>query len=77
MTVNSAEVTRDGRRVDHCGYCGHPISEPGPLAERFGERFCSEAHAEEFAAGVREARIQAAAQAEDGRAASARPARNR
>jgi len=74
MTVNDTEVTRDGRRADHCGYCGHPIDGPDSPAERFGERFCSEAHAEQFAAGVRDARIRAAAQAEEGAGASTPPA---
>jgi hypothetical protein len=41
---------------------GLAVSDDMPSIERFGERFCSEAHAEEFAAGVRAARMQAAAQ---------------
>ncbi|MGH7392344.1 MAG: DUF2933 domain-containing protein [Candidatus Rokuibacteriota bacterium] len=48
----------------HCAYCGHPIPDATEAPERFGERFCSEAHADEFAAGVRSARIEAAARAE-------------
>ncbi len=44
----------------YCTYCGHPLAEAG-APERFGERFCSAAHAEEFAAGVRTARMQATA----------------
>jgi hypothetical protein len=45
----------------HCGYCGHPIREDSSsVPERFGERFCSEAHAEDFVAGVRAARLHAA-----------------
>jgi hypothetical protein len=45
---------------EHCAYCGLPI--PARLAppERFEERFCSDRHAEEFAAGVRAARMEAA-----------------
>ncbi len=43
-----------------CAYCGHRLDE-SMTEERFGERFCSGAHAEEFAAGVRAARIQRAA----------------
>jgi hypothetical protein len=51
---------RDSGR--YCGYCGHPIRDDvSGTPERFGERFCSEAHAEDFAAGVRAARLQAAA----------------
>jgi hypothetical protein len=44
--------------VRYCGYCGRPVEVDGPPIERFGERFCSEAHAEEFVAGVRSARIE-------------------
>lgn len=49
-----------------CAYCGRPISPEGGAPERFGERFCSESHAEEFVAGARAARIEKAAHAEDG-----------
>ena len=49
----------------HCGYCGRPITEDIAGSERFGERFCSEKHADEFAAGVRAARIDAAARRVD------------
>lgn len=45
----------------HCAYCGQPIAAEAARVERFGERFCSERHAEEFAAGVRAARVEAAA----------------
>jgi hypothetical protein len=45
----------------YCAYCGHEITAPTPSVERFGESFCSEDHAEEFASGVRAARVQAAA----------------
>lgn len=51
-------VTRSGR---HCAYCGHALAGDAPAIERFGEPFCSEPHAEEFTAGVRAARMQAAA----------------
>src|SRR6266545_2520619 len=55
----------------HCGYCGCRIAEEVAAPHRFGERFCSKGHADEFAAGVRAARIRAAARREDG---DARPA---
>ena len=45
----------------HCGYCGRPITEDIAASQRFGEQFCSETHADEFATGVRAARIGAAA----------------
>ena len=48
----------------HCAYCGVAVADGMPPIERFGERFCSEAHAEEFSAGVRNVRMQAAARLE-------------
>ena len=48
----------------HCAYCGRVVGEGVPVIERFAERFCSEDHAEDFAGGVRAARIQAAARTE-------------
>jgi hypothetical protein len=47
----------------HCTYCGHPLAADLVAPERFGEAFCSEAHAEEFVAGVRAARMEGAARA--------------
>ena len=58
MRPTNETVTRDGR---HCAYCGHALAGDAPVVERFGEPFCSEPHAEEFTAGVRAARMQAAA----------------
>src|SRR5687768_1977905 len=58
---------------NHCAYCGHTLGEEA-ISERFGERFCSEAHAEEFVAGVRTARVEAAARSETAGAPS-RPGR--
>ena len=51
-----------------CASCGHPVDADGPGVEfeRFGEAFCSEAHAEEFATAVRTARVQAVATAPSG-----------
>lgn len=57
----------------HCGYCGHPIATEAAAPERFGEQFCSSAHADEFVAGIRAARIQELAARE--RDEAARPAR--
>jgi hypothetical protein len=51
--------------VRYCAYCGHPIADDVSAPERFGEAFCSERHAEEFAAGVRAARTEAAARRDD------------
>ena len=44
----------------HCAYCGQRIDAASTI-ERFGERFCSESHAEQFTEGVRAARIETAA----------------
>jgi hypothetical protein len=44
----------------YCGLCGQS-ADPGEAAiERFGEAFCSEAHADEFVQAVRAARVEAA-----------------
>jgi len=61
METMNEKATVTGR---HCAHCGHAVTDDTPPIERFGEQFCSEAHAEEFVAGVRTARIQAAARAE-------------
>ena len=60
MTQLNERPVETGR---HCAYCGHSIENAGPVIERFGERLCSEAHAEEFTVGVRAARIETAARA--------------
>ena len=54
--------TRTPSSAEHCAYCGHSIDAAAAPA-RFGERFCSDAHAEQFAAGVRTARMEVAARA--------------
>ena len=68
----SAKVTgsRDGAggpgadaAKPYCALCGQPAKADGPAIERFGETFCSEAHAEAFVGEVRAARVQAAAAA--------------
>jgi hypothetical protein len=46
--------------IRYCAYCGHRIADDVSAPQRFGESFCSENHAEEFAAGVRAARTEAA-----------------
>ena len=52
---------RATQALQHCGYCGSRVQDDTRI-ERFGERFCSDAHADEFVAGVRAARIQTANQ---------------
>jgi hypothetical protein len=59
MTMRSVE------KPTHCAYCGHPIPGDADPPERFGDRFCSDAHAEEFVAGVRAARMDSVARAQD------------
>ena len=50
--------------VRYCARCGRTV-DPGEAAvDRFGEAFCSEAHAEEFVQAVRVARVQAVIKAE-------------
>jgi hypothetical protein len=61
MATINEKMTETGR---HCAHCGLAVTDEVPAIERFGERFCSEAHAEEFTADVRKARIQAAARVE-------------
>jgi len=64
-------ATRQLDNRDHCSYCGRPLLDDG-APERFGERFCSEGHAAELAAGVRAERIAVAARNE-ARGAPAEP----
>ena len=56
----------------YCAFCGTELPDRGAVAERFGEPFCSEAHADEFASGVCAARVQAAARG-DGEGPAAPP----
>jgi hypothetical protein len=48
----------------YCALCGQPAAPRAPAIERFGEAFCSEAHAQEFVQAVRAARVQTAAGAQ-------------
>lgn len=40
----------------YCAYCGRELESARDVVDRFGERFCSEEHAANFAAGTQEAR---------------------
>lgn len=71
MTTLNEKRTETGR---HCAYCGLVVDDDIPPIERFGERFCSEAHEDEFASGVRVARMRAAAQSGPAPASCAMPA---
>ena len=61
------------QRTDDCAQCGVAISAADPIIERFGERFCSGAHAEQFAEGVRASRIVEVARREPSAAACQLP----
>jgi hypothetical protein len=65
MTQGIARTTTGPATGPHCAYCGHRIQADAAAIERFGEPFCSEGHAEEFARGVRAARMEAAARREE------------
>jgi hypothetical protein len=54
--------TRTPSSAKHCASCGLSI-DAADAPERFGEPFCSDAHAEQFATGVRAARMELAARA--------------
>lgn len=59
-------ATTNGRNpgrgeATHCGFCGVDLDAAKPVARRFGEGFCNEAHAEAFVSEVRAARTRAAA----------------
>lgn len=72
MRPANETVTRSDR---HCAYCGHTLADDAPAVERSGEPFCSEPHAEEFAAGVSVARMLAAARTDSkGSACAVSPA---
>jgi hypothetical protein len=55
------DETRSTSRTGFCAYCGHPVRPDQPRIERFGQSFCSDVHADDFTAGVREARMTEAA----------------
>jgi hypothetical protein len=64
MTPNGSNAPdlKPARR--YCGLCGQPATCGAMAIDRFGEAFCSDAHADEFVQSVRAARIQAAAKVE-------------
>ena len=48
----------------YCARCGQPAGAGEAVLDRFGEAFCSAAHAEEFVQAVRATRVEAAAGAQ-------------
>jgi hypothetical protein len=63
-TTNGRPSADSAGPARYCGHCGTEVGAAAGSPERFGELFCSEAHAEEFVTGVRAARVQAAASPE-------------
>ena len=55
---DGAGTSEAGAAERYCALCGQQTSTSGPAIERFGEPFCSEAHAEDFVKAVRTARVQ-------------------
>ena len=55
MTTRSIETTT------HCAYCGVDLDRAAEGPKRFGELFCSDAHADAFVQEARAARIESAA----------------
>ena len=55
MTTRSIETTT------HCAYCGVDLDRAAEGLKRFGELFCSDAHADAFVQEARAARIESAA----------------
>ena len=49
------------REATYCAYCGTDLVDAATAARRFGEPFCSEAHADAFVSEARAARVEAAA----------------
>jgi hypothetical protein len=47
----------------YCAHCGAELTDSAVAARRFGEPFCSEAHADAFASEVRAAKLQPVAPA--------------
>ncbi|MBI4270561.1 MAG: DUF2933 domain-containing protein [Candidatus Rokubacteria bacterium] len=70
MTTQPQPRTDHLNQGTHCAYCGHTILAEAPAYERFGERFCSQEHAEAFAEGVRAQRIAAVARRDDAEGAA-------
>lgn len=70
MNRESVLTPVDGR-PGYCTYCGMPLEDGRAAAERYGEPFCSDAHAKQFTEGVRAARMKEAAVRENTSAACA------
>lgn len=51
------------KEADYCAYCGIDVDHVAEIPSRFGEPFCSDAHADAFVQEARAARIESAASA--------------
>ena len=54
-------TTRSIETATHCAYCGVDLDRAAERPKRFGEPFCSDAHADAFVQEARAARIESAA----------------
>ncbi|MDR7553955.1 MAG: DUF2933 domain-containing protein [Armatimonadota bacterium] len=61
MPTDGADASAAKPAERSCAFCGQPADPGAPAIDRFGEAFCSEAHAEAFVHAVRAAKVQAAA----------------
>ncbi len=59
--------------VEYCAYCGTDLDRAAEVPRRFGEPFCSDAHADAFVQEARAARIESAPSA--GQPADVAPSR--
>ena len=60
------------REATYCAYCGTDLVDAVAAARRFGEPFCSEAHADAFVSEARAARVAVAALAAESSGRDAR-----
>ena len=60
------------QEATYCAYCGTDLVDAAAVARRFGEPFCSEAHADAFVTEVRAARVEGAALAAESSEGDAR-----
>ncbi len=63
------------QEVTYCAYCGTDLVDAAPAGRRFGEPFCSEAHADAFVSEARAARVEGAALATESSGGEARAER--
>ena len=62
MTPREGEpIAKAVQEEEYCAYCGTDVHGAAPVPRRFGEPFCSEAHADSFAQEAWATRIERAA----------------